>query len=130
MPILRRFGELPVLFFGEIQNFRKFASVKSVFVRRTRTEHTKKTGLTNRTECDKMNSNNKESEVNPMSKDTQSTQPEWLTVKQFADAVQVSVGSVRNWISNGSLKAYKVGTRYRIPASELERMQKSWTDEA
>jgi hypothetical protein len=27
------------------------------------------------------------------------------------------------------LKAYKVGTRYRIPASELERMQKEWNSE-
>lgn len=63
MPILRRFGEFHVLFFGEIQNFIFFYAEKADNVRRTRTENTEKTGLTNQTECDKMNSNNKESEV-------------------------------------------------------------------
>lgn len=50
----------------------------------------------------------------------------FLTVEQFADALQLSRQSVRRRIRQGRIKAANVGTArhhdYRIPASELDKL--------
>ena len=38
-----------------------------------------------------------------------------LTPKQAAQHFGVSVGTIRNWLQNGTLHARKVGGRWRIP---------------
>jgi excisionase family DNA binding protein len=44
-----------------------------------------------------------------------------LTVAEVADIFKVSTYTVREWIERGHFKATKVGTRWRIPKSEVVR---------
>lgn len=46
----------------------------------------------------------------------------YLTVSDFAKALDVSASTVRNWISSGKLDAIKIGRTIRIPKSELDRV--------
>lgn len=46
---------------------------------------------------------------------------EYLTVKQIADQLGVSVQAVRNWINNGELEAIDLGHGYRIHKDEYQR---------
>lgn len=51
----------------------------------------------------------------------------WLTVKQAAEQLQVSPGTVRSMIESGRLKATLVGSgvqrkTYRIPAESLQQI--------
>ncbi len=51
--------------------------------------------------------------------------PEALTIKQVAQALQVSEGTVRNLIAQGRLKAVRLGgpgSSVRIPRREFERL--------
>lgn len=41
------------------------------------------------------------------------------TTQQVADAFQVTVETVRNWITGDLLKAIKLGNEWRIPNSDL-----------
>lgn len=43
-----------------------------------------------------------------------SNEREYLTVKQIADSLGVSVQAVRNWINSGVLEAIDLGRGYRI----------------
>ena len=49
-----------------------------------------------------------------------------LTTAQFAQAMQVTEYTVREWIKAGKIRGIKMGEkksyRYRIPRSELERL--------
>lgn len=46
------------------------------------------------------------------------------TVTSFSEAAHVSVHTVRSWIRNGTISAYRLGPRLlRIPASELENIK-------
>lgn len=47
-----------------------------------------------------------------------------LSVKQFADAAQVSPQTVYRWIYDGTLKTIQIVPRspHRIPASEVKRL--------
>jgi excisionase family DNA binding protein len=54
--------------------------------------------------------------------DTTTQTPQWafLTPQEVSDLLKVSVHTVRRWINDGSLPAYKVGRAWRIQQSELE----------
>jgi excisionase family DNA binding protein len=46
---------------------------------------------------------------------------DYLTVKQIADQLGVSVQAVRNWINSGELEAIDLGHGYRIHKDEYQR---------
>ena len=48
------------------------------------------------------------------------TQP-FLTPQEVSDLLQVSVYTVRRWIKQGELPAYKVGRLWRINKNDLNR---------
>jgi excisionase family DNA binding protein len=50
-----------------------------------------------------------------------SNERNYLTVKQIADDLGVSVQAVRNWINNGELEAIDLGRGYRIHKDEYQR---------
>lgn len=52
------------------------------------------------------------------------TQP-FLTPQEVSDLLQVSVYTVRRWIKQGELPAYKVGRLWRINKGDLNR----WLDQ-
>ena len=45
----------------------------------------------------------------------------FLTPQEVSDLLRVSVQSVRRWIKEGDLPAYKVGRGWRIREGDLER---------
>lgn len=45
-----------------------------------------------------------------------------LTVSQVAQALGTTSQTIRNWITAGRLNATRIGNRYRIPQSEVERL--------
>lgn len=48
----------------------------------------------------------------------------WVTPKWLADQLTVRASTIRRWIESGEVRAYRVGTRWRIPrevADELLR---------
>jgi excisionase family DNA binding protein len=47
---------------------------------------------------------------------------ELLTASQAADALSASSQSIRNWIRSGRLRAVRIGNRFLIPRSEVDRM--------
>ncbi len=51
------------------------------------------------------------------------TQP-FLTPKEVSDLLQVSVYTVRRWIKQGELPAYKVGRLWRINKGDLNKWLK------
>lgn len=46
----------------------------------------------------------------------------FYTTKEVADKLETSIFSVIRWISDGKLKASKVGKSYRIPEQELFKL--------
>lgn len=50
------------------------------------------------------------------------TDDDFLTVTQAAKALQTANQTIRNWIYAGTIKYEKVGSRYRIPRSEIDRI--------
>jgi len=49
---------------------------------------------------------------------------EYCTIKEVAEIVGVHPNTVRNWIDNGDLKAYKLGKVVRIRKEDLEAFAK------
>mgnify|MGYP006282149427 CR=1 FL=1 len=49
----------------------------------------------------------------------------FLTPKEVSDLLQVSVYTIRRWIKEGELPAYKVGRLWRINKGDLNR----WLDQ-
>ena len=48
----------------------------------------------------------------------------FLTTGQAAEACQVSLVAVKNWIRKGELRAFRTpGGHFRIPVDELQRFQ-------
>lgn len=45
----------------------------------------------------------------------------FLTPKDVSDLLQVSVYTIRRWIKDGELPAYKVGRFWRIKPTDLDR---------
>jgi excisionase family DNA binding protein len=52
------------------------------------------------------------------------TERPFLTVQEVSDLLRVSVYTVRRWIKDGALPAYKVGRGWRIRDTDLDR----WLD--
>jgi excisionase family DNA binding protein len=50
---------------------------------------------------------------------------ELLTASQAAEALSASSQTIRNWIRAGQLRAVRIGNRFLIPHSEVERMRGS-----
>ena len=51
----------------------------------------------------------------------------WLTVKETAEALDVSAGTIRNWIRAGRIRANQLSPKlWRIPKTELAK----FTDES
>jgi excisionase family DNA binding protein len=46
----------------------------------------------------------------------------YLTVAEVAELLRLNQQTVRNWIDQGSLPAYRVGRRVRIKQSDLDRL--------
>lgn len=44
-----------------------------------------------------------------------------LTVSEVAEQLKVSDRTVRNWIENGTIKAYRFGLVYRIKKEDFEK---------
>src|SRR4051812_508645 len=47
---------------------------------------------------------------------------EWLTTGEAANYLKVSIGSLRNMVSNGTVPAYRMGRRLRFLVSELNSL--------
>ena len=45
----------------------------------------------------------------------------WVNLEQVADHLTVSKDTIRNWIKEGLLPAYKVGKMYRFKLSEVDQ---------
>jgi len=56
-----------------------------------------------------------------------STQTEYLTPAEVADRLKVSLGTVRNMLAAGEIKALRFRRRVRIPASEMVRFEREQT---
>ena len=50
---------------------------------------------------------------------------ELLTASQAAEALSASSQTIRNWIRGERLRAVRIGNRFLIPRSEVERMRGS-----
>jgi excisionase family DNA binding protein len=48
---------------------------------------------------------------------------ELLTASQAAEALSASSQTIRNWIRSDRLRAVRIGNRFLIPRSEVERMR-------
>ncbi len=46
---------------------------------------------------------------------------EFFTVEELANRLKVSEQTIRLWIREGRLEAYKFGRAHRVPASALQR---------
>jgi excisionase family DNA binding protein len=44
----------------------------------------------------------------------------WLTLEQIAEELQIHVETVRNWVRDKKLPAYKVGRVYRVKRADFE----------
>ena len=53
----------------------------------------------------------------------QATEPKWLTIKQAAEAWGLHPNTIRNLITRGQLKAYRLGARViRIDETDLNAL--------
>ena len=47
---------------------------------------------------------------------------EWLTLREAADALQISEVSARRWVKSGKLRASQPGMKYIIPRAAVEEL--------
>ena len=47
---------------------------------------------------------------------------DWLTLREAADALQISEVSARRWVKSGKLRASKPGMKYIIPREAVEEL--------
>src|SRR6187200_1549286 len=59
--------------------------------------------------------------TNLMTLDSDSTDPEFLTVEDVAARLKVKEKTVRDWIGRGMLEAYKIGKVWRIRKDHLDQ---------
>lgn len=45
----------------------------------------------------------------------------WLTLEQIAEELQIHIETVRNWVREKKLPAYKVGRVYRVKREDFEK---------
>jgi len=48
---------------------------------------------------------------------------ELLTVSQAAEALSASTQTIRNWIRGDRLKGVRIGNRFLVPRTEVERLR-------
>lgn len=48
----------------------------------------------------------------------------YVTVTTFANAIEVSERTVRDWAEKGRLKAFRAGRAWRIERAEIERVRR------
>jgi excisionase family DNA binding protein len=48
---------------------------------------------------------------------------EFLTVSQAAEALSASPQTIRNWIRGDRLKGVRIGNRFLVPRTEVERLR-------
>lgn len=46
---------------------------------------------------------------------------EWLSVEKIAQELDVKIGTVRGWIRQKKLRAYRVGNTYRIKREDYDK---------
>jgi excisionase family DNA binding protein len=49
------------------------------------------------------------------------TMQPWLTLEQIAEELQIHIETVRNWVRDKKLPAYKVGRVYRVKRDDFEK---------
>ena len=56
----------------------------------------------------------------------------WLTLEQIAEELQIHIETVRTWVRDKKLPAYKVGRVYRVKRDDFEKFlaERRTTDEA
>ncbi len=56
----------------------------------------------------------------------------WLTLEQIAEELQIHIETVRGWVREKKLPAYKVGRVYRVKRADFERFleERRTTDES
>ena len=59
----------------------------------------------------------------PMDKSTPMEDTELLTVSQAAEAFSATSQTIRNWIRGDRIKSVRIGNRFLIPRSEVERLR-------
>lgn len=52
---------------------------------------------------------------------TEDVKEPWVNLEEVATHLSVSKDSVRNWIRDGMLPAYKVGKMYKFKLSEVDQ---------
>jgi len=45
----------------------------------------------------------------------------WLTLEQIAEELQIHIETVRTWVRDKKLPAYKVGRVYRVKRDDFEK---------
>ena len=58
-----------------------------------------------------------------MDKNTPMDDTELLTVSQAAEAFSATSQTIRNWIRGDRIKSVRIGNRFLIPRSEVERLR-------
>jgi excisionase family DNA binding protein len=56
--------------------------------------------------------------------------PELLTVSQAAEAVNATSQTIRNWIRSDRVRAVRIGNRFLIPRTEVQRLRGDLTPPA
>lgn len=56
-------------------------------------------------------------------KNTPMVETELLTVSQTAEAFSATSQTIRNWIRGDRIKSVRIGNRFLIPRSEIERLR-------
>lgn len=46
---------------------------------------------------------------------------EWLTLKEIATELKYHIETIREWVREGQLTAYKMGKDYRVKRSDLDK---------
>jgi excisionase family DNA binding protein len=49
------------------------------------------------------------------------TMQPWLTLEQIAEELQIHIETVRTWVRDKKLPAYKVGRVYRVKRDDFEK---------
>ena len=47
----------------------------------------------------------------------------WVNIEDAAEYLSVSIDTIRTWIKEEKLPAYKVGKRYKLKLSEIDQEQ-------
>jgi excisionase family DNA binding protein len=62
-----------------------------------------------------------DSSYNSLKKGDVAVSKQYYSVEEIANILEVSIDTVRNWIKQGRLEAFKVGRDYRISQEQFDR---------